>query len=112
MKEKRFTTKNIPKNIRKNAAKMFEASLADRAVAEDDNYEAPEEQQNVLNPVNERAIAALKDAEAEVLRQLNISYRALEMLSQARVASKMSVSRVTGVARELKELIKVMSVYA
>lgn len=55
---------------------------------------------------------ALKNAERNALLQLDKSYNTLVGLAAIRLDCKLSNSRVTGVARELKELIKVMSVYA
>ena len=55
--------------------------------------------------------AALKEAEAEVVELLTQSYEALKKLAEIRLDCKLSNTRVTGVAREIKQLIKVMSVY-
>ena len=54
-----------------------------------------------LAALHEKAYGLLKECHGSVME-----------LSQARLAAKMSNTRVTGVGRELKELIKVMSVYA
>ena len=55
--------------------------------------------------------AALKEAESEVVELLSQSYEALKKLAEMRLDCKLSNTRVTGVAREVKQLIKVMSVY-
>jgi hypothetical protein len=46
-----------------------------------------------------------------VLDSLKGALDAVRELSAARLEAKLSVSRLTGVARELKELIRVISVY-
>lgn len=54
---------------------------------------------------------ALKNAEHEAIITLENALDKLNALSKLRTDCKMSNSRVTGVAKELKELIKVMSAY-
>lgn len=57
-------------------------------------------------------IQNLQNAEKETIEILNNAWEQLKNLAQIRTDNKMSNSRVSGVAKELKELIKVMSVYA
>lgn len=54
----------------------------------------------------------LNSAEENTLKMLNETLEQLHALAAMRSMCKMSNSRVTGVAKELRELIKVMSVYA
>lgn len=54
----------------------------------------------------------LKDAQTEAISMLQKTMDSLMMLSRIRCANKLSNSRVAGVAKEVNELIKVMSVYA
>jgi len=53
-----------------------------------------------IENLNINAVAAIREA-----------IDATEMLAQERGRRKLSTSRVTGVTRELKELLKVMSAY-
>jgi hypothetical protein len=53
----------------------------------------------------------LKLKERECLAALEYAFEAARTLAEARRRAKLSASRPVGVARELKELIKVMSVY-
>jgi hypothetical protein len=54
--------------------------------------------------------AQMKRTEREATMLLGQSYDALMRLSESRQRCKMSHSRISGVAQELKELIKVMRV--
>lgn len=54
----------------------------------------------------------LKEAQTEAISMLQKTMDSLMMLSRIRCANKLSNSRVAGVAKEVNELIKVMSVYA
>jgi hypothetical protein len=47
----------------------------------------------------------------EVVAALNAALDSVRGLSTQRLEAKLSVARLSGVARELKELLKVMSVY-
>lgn len=53
----------------------------------------------------------LKSLENKSISSLKNALSAVRELSAARLEAKLSVSRLAGVARELRELIKVMSVY-
>lgn len=54
---------------------------------------------------------ALKESQEKAIESLRNALNNLKKLADTRANNKMSNSRVNGVARELKELIKVMSVY-
>ena len=56
-------------------------------------------------------IRMLKFLENKSIASLENALSAVRELSAARLDSKLSVARLAGVARELSELIKVMSVY-
>ncbi len=53
----------------------------------------------------------LKMLEKESIASLEYALDAVRSLAAARIEAKLSASRLTGVARELRELLKVMSVY-
>ncbi len=53
----------------------------------------------------------LKLLEKESLSSIEYALDAVRTLAAARIEAKLSASRLTGVARELRELLKVMSVY-
>lgn len=55
--------------------------------------------------------ADLKSLENKSMSSLENALAAIKELSAARLEAKLSVARLAGVARELRELIKVMSVY-
>lgn len=57
------------------------------------------------------AYEKLKSAEKEAVLMLSKTKESMVTLSKIRQDNKMSNSRVAGVARELNELIKVMSIY-
>lgn len=62
--------------------------------------------ENKQNEVQE-----LKRAEEKAIELLEQTLEAINELAQVRLKCKLSNSRVAGVYRELKELLKVMSVY-
>lgn len=53
----------------------------------------------------------LQSLERQAVTSLENALSEIRTLSDARLKAKLSVSRTTGVARELRELIKVLSVY-
>lgn len=65
----------------------------------------------VSETVHQEAEEQLEDYQKEVYSLLEDSYEALCRLAAMRRENKVSNSRVTSVAREVKELLKVMSVY-
>lgn len=56
-------------------------------------------------------IDGLRKLEIETVESMKTALERVRELSKERLDAKQSVSRIMGVARELKELIKVMSVY-
>ena len=55
--------------------------------------------------------ANLKELETKCMESLKASLENVRSLAEMRLGAKLSSSRLTGVAHELRELIKVMSVY-
>lgn len=53
----------------------------------------------------------LSELERGAISSLQAALSSVRTLSDARLLAKLSVSRLVGVSRELRELIKVMSVY-
>ncbi len=62
-------------------------------------------------PLDVNSVPTLEATPAAAIAALESALAAVRDLSAQRLREKLSVSRLMGVARELKELLKVMSVY-
>lgn len=98
--------------MKKNASDKCPGTHVEPCIVKTDEEETVKPK-GALNAKNSdmQKLTKLKTFERKTIGIMKESLVLLNQLAEIRADCKMSNSRVTGVAKELKELIKVMSVY-